>query len=161
MLFCVNILFESDIMSKKLFTKEEIYILAKNKYVKHVSEKGITYTDEFRKDYINLITSGSTKREAFTKLGFDISVLGYDLVESFFKRMKNNIKNNKSIEDTRKTNSGRKKKINLDELSEVEQIEHLKHENLMLKAENDLLKKMEFLVKQQQLKKSQRMKDIN
>ena len=161
MLFCVNILFGSDIMSKKLFTKEEIYILAKNKYVKHVSEKGITYTDEFRKDYINLITSGSTKREAFTKLGFDISVLGYDLVESFFKRMKNNIKNNKSIEDTRKTNSGRKKKINLDELSEVEQIEHLKHENLMLKAENDLLKKMEFLVKQQQLKKSQRMKDIN
>lgn len=160
-LFCVNILSGSGIVSKKLFTKEEIDILKKNKYVKRVSEKGITYTDEFRKDYINLITSGSSKREAFRKLGFDTDILGYDRVESFFKRMKDNIRNNKSFKDSRKTNSGRKKKIDLDTLSETEQIEHLKHENLMLKAENDLLKKMEFLVKQQQLKKSQRVRDIN
>lgn len=160
-LFCVNLLLGSGIVSKKLFTKEEIDILKKSKYVKRVSEKGITYTDEFRKDYINLITSGSSKREAFRKLGFDTDILGYDRVESFFKRMKDNIRNNKSFKDSRKTNSGRKKKIDLDTLSETEQIEHLKHENLMLKAENDLLKKMEFLVKQQQLKKSQRVRDIN
>ena len=35
-------------MSKKLFTEEEIKILMKNKYVKNVTNKGITYTDEFR-----------------------------------------------------------------------------------------------------------------
>lgn len=32
-------------MSKKLFTKEEVNILSKNKYVKKVSINGITYTD--------------------------------------------------------------------------------------------------------------------
>lgn len=36
-------------MSDKLFTKEEINILSKNKYVKKVTSKGITYTDEFKK----------------------------------------------------------------------------------------------------------------
>ena len=148
-------------MSKKFFSKEEIEILKKNVYVKNVSEKGITYTDECRREYINLITSGCTKKEAFTKMGFDVNILGFDRVDSFHKRMKRNLKNNKSINDERTTNSGRKKKIDLDAMTNEDQIEYLKHENLMLKAENELLKKMEFLVKQQQLKKYQQKIDTN
>lgn len=35
-------------MSNKLFTKEEVKILSKNKYVKNVSNKAITYTDELK-----------------------------------------------------------------------------------------------------------------
>ncbi|MBP1926682.1 hypothetical protein J2Z76_002551, partial [Sedimentibacter acidaminivorans] len=33
------------LMSKKIFTDKEIEILSKNKYVKSVSIKGITYSD--------------------------------------------------------------------------------------------------------------------
>ncbi len=36
-------------MSKRLFTEKEVKILTKNIYVKSVSAKGITYTDEFKK----------------------------------------------------------------------------------------------------------------
>ena len=39
-------------MSKKLFTKEEIEILDKNIFVKKISAKGITYSDEFKKLFI-------------------------------------------------------------------------------------------------------------
>ena len=35
-------------MSKKLFTPQEIEQLKQNDYVKSVSEKGITYTKEFK-----------------------------------------------------------------------------------------------------------------
>ncbi|SQB12454.1 transposase-like protein [Clostridium beijerinckii] len=35
-------------MSKKLFSDEEIKSLSKNRYVKSVSKRGITYTDEFK-----------------------------------------------------------------------------------------------------------------
>ena len=35
-------------MSKKLFTSKQINELSTNKYVKSVSPKGITYTDEFK-----------------------------------------------------------------------------------------------------------------
>ena len=146
-------------MSNKLFTKEEIEILKANKYVKNVTEKGITYTDDFRKDYINLITNGNTKRQAFKELGFNPEILGETRIQSFYGRMKYNLKYNKSINDTRTINSGRRKNIN--NLSEKEQLEYLKQENLMLKAENELLKKMEFLVKSQELKKYRYKKDID
>ena len=39
-------------MSKKIFTEKEIKQLSTNKYVKSVSTKGITYTDEFKHIFI-------------------------------------------------------------------------------------------------------------
>ena len=38
----------SDIMGKNYFTNEQVEFLRKNKYVKHVSNKGITYSLEFK-----------------------------------------------------------------------------------------------------------------
>ena len=148
-------------MSKKIFTDEEIKLLKENRFVKNVSEKGITYTEECRREYINLIATGLTKKGAFEKLGFDPKVLGYNRIKSFHRRMKNNLKSNKTLEDKRKNNSGRRKEINFEEMTHEEQIEYLRQENLILKAENELLKKMEFLAKQQELKKSQLRIDIN
>lgn len=52
-------------MSNKLFTKAEIGILSKNKYVKHISEKGITYTDEFKQTFINENELGKISRMIF------------------------------------------------------------------------------------------------
>ena len=51
-----------DEMSIKLFTKEEIGMLKTNKYVKHVSAKGITYTDEFRRLFISEYEKGRFPR---------------------------------------------------------------------------------------------------
>ncbi len=39
-------------MTKKLFTEKEVQALSKNRYVKSVSQKGITYTDEFKRIFI-------------------------------------------------------------------------------------------------------------
>ncbi len=39
-------------MSKKIFTEKEIEVLTKNQYIKNVSAKGITYTDEFKQIFI-------------------------------------------------------------------------------------------------------------
>ena len=96
-------------MSKKTFTKSEISTLSNNKYVKKVSDKGITYTEEFRKDYINLLKDGKNMYEAFSELGFDTTILGFSRIDSFHNRMKTYIKNNKPYRDLRSTNSGRKK----------------------------------------------------
>ncbi len=40
-------------MSNKIFTDKEINLLSKNQYVKSVSSKGITYTDEFKHIFIS------------------------------------------------------------------------------------------------------------
>ncbi len=127
-------------MSKKLFTENEIKILKKNKYVKNVTDKGITYTNDFRKEYIKCIEKGDSKDEVFKKLGFDIKILGEKRISSFHERMKRKIKNNDSVEDTRTINSGRKKiDKNTKNMSKSELIKYLRKENLELKKENELL----------------------
>ena len=52
-------------MSKKLFTNEEMLSLSKNRYVKRVSEKGITYTDEFKSLFIAEHSSGKLPIQIF------------------------------------------------------------------------------------------------
>lgn len=39
-------------MSKKIFTEKEIKLHSANNYVKSVSSKGITYTDQFKHIFI-------------------------------------------------------------------------------------------------------------
>ena len=72
-------------MSKKLFSTEAIEALSKNKYVKNVSEKGITYTDEFKKLFIYENQKGKLPRDIFQECGFDINVIGLERINSIIK----------------------------------------------------------------------------
>ena len=58
-------------MSKKIFTEQEILELSKNKYVKNVTAKGITYTNEFKLQFIAEYENGKTSRSIFEDAGFD------------------------------------------------------------------------------------------
>lgn len=146
-------------MSKIIFNKEEMEELRKNKYVKNVSEKSITYSDEFKQHFIDERNNGKGPTRIFIESGFNPYVIGGKRIECFNTRMIDKKRNNKSIEDKRKINSGRRKKEIKKDMTDKEKIEQLEHENLLLKAENDLLKKMEFLITQKELKNSHQMKD--
>lgn len=60
-------------MSQKLFTPEEIRLLQDNLYVKKVSEKAITYTEEFKEVYIS--TKELTFEEEMQRLKHKIKYL--------------------------------------------------------------------------------------
>ena len=96
-------------MSNKIFSKEEIEILSNNTYVKHVSEKGITYTDEFKKLFISENEKGKFPREIFEECGFDIGILGMERVKSAGARWRSAYRKQGILwlKDTRKENSGR------------------------------------------------------
>ena len=66
-------------MSKKLFTEEEIIILKQNKYVKKVTSKGITYTDEFKRIFIDENGNGKLPRIIFEECGFNIDIIGMQM----------------------------------------------------------------------------------
>ena len=55
-------------MSNKLFTNEEILSLSKNRYVKRVGEKGITYTDQFKSLFIAEYNMGKLPIQIFQKV---------------------------------------------------------------------------------------------
>ncbi|MCZ6944251.1 IS3 family transposase, partial [Bacillus mycoides] len=67
-------------MTKKLFTEKEIQTLSKNPHVKSVSQKGITYTDEFKRIFIEENEKGKYPRDIFEECGFDIEVIGIQRV---------------------------------------------------------------------------------
>lgn len=134
-------------MSKKLFTEEEIKILSKNKYVKNVSNKGITYSDEFKRLFIEENQKGKFPRQIFEECGFDINILGIKRIESSGKRWRSAFRRNgvSQLQDTRKFNTGRPTKKNL---SIEEKYKKLQAKLKLLEAENELLKKLERSVNQ-------------
>jgi transposase len=139
-------------MSNKIFTEKEIDILNLNQYVKKVSIKGITYTDEFKRIFISENNNGKSTKEIFEENGFDIDILGMDRVKSSGKRWRAAYRENGvyGLKDTRKGNSGRP---NEKELSLEEKNARLKIQNNLLKAENELLKKLDMIERRIRKKK--------
>ncbi len=134
-------------MSKKTFTKEEIDKLRKNKYVKKVSEKGITYTDEFKKIFINESDKGKIAREIFKKYGFEVDILGIKRIDSSASRWRKAYRDKGvlGLVDTRKESSGRPR---TKELTMEEKLERLEAKVEWLKIENEFLKKLKMLERQ-------------
>ncbi len=102
-------------MTKKLFAEKEVQILSKNRYVKSVSQKGITYTDEFKRIFIEENEQGKPPRIIFEECGFDIDIIGLQRIVSSGNRWRTSYKQNGvfGLRDTRKENSGRKSEENL------------------------------------------------
>ena len=130
-------------MSKKIFSSEQIKKLSTNKYVKNITEKGITYTNEFKMHFIAEYEIGKTPRQIFENAGFDIDIVGIERVKSSSSRWRKsyNDKGVMGLDDTRTLNSGRT--INR-ELT-LEQILAKKDAEIQyLKAELELVKKLEI-----------------
>lgn len=130
-------------MTKKIFTEKEIKALSGNPYVKSVSSKGITYSEEFKHIFITENEKGKLSRQIFEECGFDIDVIGIKRVESSGKRWRAAYRKNgiSGLRDTRKENSGRHSER---ELTLEEKYARLEAQHNLLKAENELLKKIQF-----------------
>ncbi|WP_219582159.1 IS3 family transposase [Streptomyces griseus] len=96
-------------MSKKHFTEIDRVRLSKNKYVLRVSDKAITYSDEFKQLFINQYLAGNTPREIFEANGLDVNVLGMKRVEQCADRWKKGYEKGGIIglADSRREASGR------------------------------------------------------
>ena len=139
-------------MSNKIFTEEEIAVLSKNKYVKNVSNKGITYTDEFKRIFIVENNQGKLPRQIFEDHGFDIAILGMRRIASSGKRWRSAFRRNgvSQLQDNRKFSSGRPSEKNL---SIEEKYKKLQAKVKLLQAENELLKKLEMIERRVRKKK--------
>lgn len=139
-------------MSNRLFTEKEIAILSKNQYIKNISKKSITYTDEFKRKFIAEYDKGKLPREIFEESGLSVELVGLHRIEGASNRWRSAYKTSGvlGLNDTRKGNSGRPSDK---ELSLEEKYERLKLQNNYLKAENELLKKIELLERRLSKKK--------
>lgn len=129
-------------MSERIFSSEEIKKLSINKYVKNITEKGITYTNEFKLHFIAEYEIGKTPRQIFEDAGFDIDIVEIERVKSSSRRWRKSYsdKGVLGLDDTRTLNSCRtlNRELTLEEIlaKKDTEIEYLK-------AELELVKKLE------------------
>ena len=130
-------------MSKKIFTSEEIENLSQNKYVKKISNKAITYTNEFKIHFIAKFNNGKSPRLIFKEAGFNINIIGLKRIECESDRWKKAYNKNGvlGLDDTRHNNSGRPRDR---ELTKDDIIAKQNAGIEYLKAEVALLKKLEL-----------------
>lgn len=131
-------------MPRKLFNEMEIKKLSNNPYVKSVSSKEITYTDEFKRIFIAENKNGKLPRAIFEENGFGVEVLGIVRVQRAASRWRTayNESGVFGLQDRRKGKSGRptKKELTLEEKNA-----RLEAQIQLLRAENELLKKLDMM----------------
>ena len=129
-------------MSKVIFNDKQIKLLAKNPNVLKVSDKAITYSEEFKNKFIEENSKGILPRKIFEDNGFDIEIIGLKRIEQSAARWREKYADMGvlGLKDSRKSNSGRPL---LRELTAQEEIERLKAKISLLEIENEFLKKLD------------------
>ncbi len=130
-------------MSKILFTNAQIKKLNKNKWIKRISNKGITYTDEFKYKLVKECENYKKfPQDVFRECGIDPEIVGIKRIESSAYRWRKQLNSIGEIKDTRKDVLGRPLKH---ELSDKEKLKRAEAKIKLLEAENELLKKNELI----------------
>lgn len=137
-------------MGINYFTDEQVEFLRKNKYVKHVSNKGITYSLEFKNLFINEYGS-KLVTQIFEDAGLPLSILGRHRINDCSFSWRKKYAERLSLKDTRNGNSGRPATRNL---TPEEIIERQKLQIETLKQENEFLRQIRRLERRYQPKKS-------
>ena len=125
-------------MGKNYFTPEQVEELRKNKYVKHVSEKAITYTEEFKEIFMLEYQNGKLPSQILVEMGFDTKTLGYKRIDNIVQNCKKQSLRPEGFKDTRADNVNMGRPRTRD-LSQEELIERQKQEIELLKAKVEYL----------------------
>lgn len=130
-------------MSKAIFTDKQVEKLSKNKWIKKISNKAITYTDEFKMKLLKE-TENYKKfpQEVFRECGINPEIMGDRRIDNCAYRWRKQYKTTGEIKDTRKDISGRPR---IHELSDTEKLKRAEAKIKLLEAENELLKKNEMI----------------
>jgi transposase len=131
-------------MDKKTFTEAEIKKLLSNPYVESVTSTLITYTDEFKRIFISQDRDGKLPREIFRDNGFDVDLLGGSRIRKAAYRWRKAYAEQgiDGLGDARKYSIKKRQKR---ELTLEEQNARLEAQIQLLKAENELLKKLDMM----------------
>ena len=125
-------------MSKLRFCKEDIEKLKDNPYISNISEKAITYTDEFKEKFVELYNKGKMPTEIFRLCEIPPEIIGRKRIDMLSYRLKKKVEYGEELIDKRKEFSGRPKSK---ELTKDEEIQRLKHKIQYQEQQIEFLKK--------------------
>ena len=131
-------------MSKIRFSKEDIEKLKDNPYILNISEKAITYTDEFKEKFLELYNKGKMQTEIYRLCEIYPEIIGQKRIDMVAYRLKKKVEYGENVTDKRKKFSGRPKSK---KLTKDEEIQRLKHKIQYQEQQIEFLKKISFVEK--------------
>ena len=144
-------------MGKNYFTQEQVEQLRQNKYVKNVSEKAITYTEEFKEVFLFEYNEGKLPSQILDEMGFDYKVLGESRVSNITQAVKKQSVRPEGFKDTRADNPNVGRPSTRD-LTTEEIIAKQKAEIELLKAKVEFLSDLKRLEREAMWKSSKSKK---
>ena len=125
-------------MSRLLFSDEQLSALINNPNVQTATPRRITYTDEFKRHFVEQYRIGKRPSEIFTEAGFSVDVLGYKRIERASDRwrtMNNDGKFGGQMDPVDVHQDRRRGEMSLNSLlaQQEDEIFRLRKENLELK----------------------------
>ena len=145
-------------MSKIHFSIEQQEELKNNPYVKSVTSKAITYTEEFKELFYKEYQEGRAPTEIMRGMGFDTKVIGRGRIRSIAERMRKYAQRDDGFVDQRQYASGQSQ---TKDLTIEEQLERANHKIALLKQENEFLKKLEQIERNVQRNIQRQSKNSN
>lgn len=118
-------------MAEIKYTKAQMEELRANKYVKSLTQKYITFTDEFKIRAIELDKRYFLPREIFKEFWFPNYIINSEIPSESLKRWRRLSKSEKLV--WRKKWRPKKEKIDFENMTKDEKIEYLETENAYLK----------------------------
>lgn len=136
----------NEIMSKRIFNKEQIAILLGNKYIAKCSQKSISYKNEFKVLAVKQYAEGMTASQIFRKAGLDPDLVGECVPDDSLGRWRRKYINGGEIglmtDERGSARGGVKGGPRTKGLTDAERIKRLEIEVAYLKAKNDFLVKL-------------------
>ena len=130
-------------MSKILFTDAQVNKLRKNKWIKNITNKSITYTDDFKYKLVKECEDYKKfPQDVFRECNIDPEIVGESRIHNCAYRWRIQFSKTGELKDTRIDNDGRPLER---ELSDKEKLERAEAKIKLLEAENELLKKNELI----------------
>ena len=136
-------------MNRNLFTEEQQQLLRQNPYIHSVTAARIYLTKEFKELFMNAYNAGESPRKILEDHGFDITVIGERRVWSISHHIRTEFKKYGKFHEgygPRSETTNHNTLTGSDRLvSEVNEINQLRHEVDYLKQEIEFLKKISLI----------------
>ena len=132
---------------KKIITKEEIEILRENPYVKGASPNKVSFTSDFKREFLRRYDAGETGRKILHSMSIDPEILGDSRIWAMPWKYREELEQHGVFSDVR-----RKSEHNI----ETSSVEQLRVEVAYLKQEVEFLKKNIILEMESQRKGSRK-----
>ena len=132
-------------MIKRIFTKEEIAALKRNRSVLRVSERSITYHPDFKLATVKRYKEGISPSVIFREAGFDLAQIGKETPKYTLIRWRKKFDRTGVAglaKDSRGSHGGGGRPPNLERMSEKDKLKYLEAQVAYLKAENAFLAKL-------------------